>query len=167
MFRCSTPCIQHFLLECKMLLVNNCNPVRFPFDGYLNVYEAEPSWQVSSSRGLFINYIHFGFTLGSSWVLSGFFWVWWVSQSGSIQKLCLEKRCSMMYNDVQWCSMIFNDVLWCSIMFNYVESCVILLNNVWSCSILYFSVKSSMFTRQSQAGKSAAVRIHAKTTFRE
>ena len=64
LFRCSTPCIQHFLLECKMLLVNNCNPVRFPFDGYLNVYEAEPSWQVSSSQGSSINYVQFEFTLG-------------------------------------------------------------------------------------------------------
>ena len=93
LFRCSTPCIQHFLLECKMLLVNNCNPVRFPFDGYLNVYEAEPSWQVSSSQGSSINYVQFGFTLGLLlvyfwfifnllWVFSGslrFFHVCWVS----------------------------------------------------------------------------------------
>ena len=39
-------CIQHFLLECKMLLVNNCNPVRFPFDGDLDVYEP---WTYSTS----------------------------------------------------------------------------------------------------------------------
>ena len=51
-----------------MLLVNNCNPVRFPFDGYLNVYEAEPSWQVSSSQG----HPYFTFILGSSWVQVGF-----------------------------------------------------------------------------------------------
>ena len=63
----------------------------FRFDGYLNVYEAEPSWQVSSSQGQSIKCVYFGFTLrllrvylgftlgllwftlGSCWGLLGFF----------------------------------------------------------------------------------------------
>ena len=37
----------------------------FRFDGYLNVYEVEPSWHVSSSQDPFIYYVQFGFKLGS------------------------------------------------------------------------------------------------------
>ena len=70
-----------------MLLVNNCNPVRFPFDGYLNVYEAEPSWQVSSSQGSSINYVQFGFTLGLLWVYFWFTFVLFLTYFGFSQAL--------------------------------------------------------------------------------